>query len=105
MLCCEQIQEKSYEYGHLVIACSETHIEVSPVLQREKINDELWFPSLTNMMLAIAESIEIIGTIFPGFTCDENGYLPDEDEEREQWKTWTAIAKKYGSPRGQIIIN
>lgn len=95
----------SYENGRLVIAGSETQIEVSPVLQREDDDDRLWFPSLTNMILSIAESLETIGTLLPGCTCDENGDLPDRDEERKQWETWTAIAKKYGSPGGAILTN
>jgi hypothetical protein len=95
----------AYENGELVIAGSESQIEVSQVLQREGNNDKLWFPSLTNMMLAIAESLETIGTMMPGFTRDENGDRPNEDEEQEQWKSLTAIAKKYGSPRGEILTN
>ncbi len=95
----------SYENGELVITGSETQIELSPVLQREDGDDMLWFPSLTNMILAIAESLETIGTLLPGCTYDENGERPDRDEERKQWETWTAIAKKYGSPGGAILTN
>lgn len=95
----------SYENGELVIASVDIQTGFSPVLQREDLPDKLWFPSLTNMMLAIAECLEKIGTLMPGFTCDENGDRPDEDEEREQWKIWRAIAKKYGSPRGAILTN
>lgn len=95
----------SYENGELVIAGSETPIDVSPVLVREDGDDRLWFPSLTNMILAIAESLETIGTLLPGCTRDENGDLPDRDELRKQGETWTAIAKKYGSPGGAILTN
>lgn len=65
----------------------------------------MWFPSLTNMILAIAESIETIGTLLPGCTYDENGDLPDRDEVRKQGEIWTEIAKKYGSPGGAILTN
>lgn len=94
----------SYENGSLVIAGSETRIETSSVLQREG-RDKLWFPSLTNMMLAIAESLEEIGTLMPGFTRDENGDKPDKEVEREQWDKLEAITKKYGSPHGIIVTN
>lgn len=95
----------SYENGELGIAGSETQIDVSPVLQREDGDDKLWFPSLTNMILAIAESLETIGTLLPGCTYDENGDLPDRDEVRKQGERWTEIAKKYGSPTGAILTN
>ncbi len=95
----------SYENGLLVIAGSENQIDVSPVLAREGGDDELWFPSLTKMMLAIAESIETIGTLLPGCTRNENGDLPNREEDQRQWKIWTEIAKKYGSPRGAILTN
>lgn len=94
-----------YENGLLVIAGSDSEIEVSAVLQREDIKDKLWFPSLTNMMLAIAESVETIGTIMPGCMVDENGDFPSQDEVRKQWETLKSIARKYGSPRGIIVTN
>jgi hypothetical protein len=94
----------SYENGLLVISVSENQIDISPVLARED-DDKLWFPSLTKMMLAIAESIETIGTLLPGCTRNENGDLPNREEDQRQWKIWTEIAKKYGSPRGAILTN
>ncbi len=78
------------------------------MLRREK-GDELWFPSLTNMMLAIAESLETVGTIFPlcDVNSDDEDYGTDRYEEkmREQCKTVEVIAKKYGSPTGEIVTN
>jgi hypothetical protein len=93
----------SYENGILVIAGSETQLEACPVLQREG-RDKLWFPSLTNMMLAIADSIEAIGTLLPGDYSEDGNFL-DEREARERWETMAAIARKYGSPKGIIVTN
>ncbi len=62
---------------------------------------------LTNMMLAIAESLETLRSIYPpSIPPDEDGdtYL-DLDEEKERWKTLAAITKKYGSSKGVIITN
>jgi hypothetical protein len=94
----------SYENGMLVIAGAESPTEASIVMQNEA-RYELWFPSLTDMMLAIAETIETIGTLMPGSTVDEHGNSPEPDEEQRQWKIWRDTAKKYGSPRGAIITN
>lgn len=99
----------SYENGLLVLVGSPTQAETSPVLQREDIQDKLWFPSLTNMMLAIAESLETVGEILPDL-CTSPGredYGTEEYKEkiREDWKVVKAIAKKYGSPRGIILTN
>lgn len=93
-----------YENGNLVIAGSETQVETSSVLQREGC-DTLWFPSLTNMMLAIADSLEEIGTIMPGLTCDENGDWLDKEEVQEQWNKLEAIVKKHGSSHSLIVTN
>ncbi|MBD2168640.1 hypothetical protein H6G04_30125 [Calothrix membranacea FACHB-236] len=99
----------SYENGLLVIAGSDTQVEISPVLQREGRRDRLWFPSLTNMMLAIAESLETVGTILPElYRCyDDEEYGTDEYDEkiRQKCKVVQAIAKKYGSPKGAILTN
>jgi hypothetical protein len=95
----------SYENGMLVIAGSENKIDTSPVLIREDGDDKLWFPSLTKMMLAIAESIETIGTLVPGCTRDEKNDSPSREEVQRQSKIWTDIAKKYGSPGGAILTN
>lgn len=97
----------SYEYGELVIAGSETPTEVSPVLKKEDRKYELWFPSLTNMMLAIVEALETLKSIYPpSIPPNEDGdtYL-EPDEEKERWKTLAEITKKYGSSKGVIIIN
>jgi hypothetical protein len=94
----------SYENGVLLIGGLENQIDVSPVLQREDKRDELWFPSLTNMMLAIAECVEAIGTIFP-IRSYVNGERLEEDEVRERWDTMQTIARKYGSPSGMIVTN
>lgn len=99
----------SYENGKLVIVGSETKIETSPVLQREDIKDKLWFPSLTNMMLAIAEALETVGTILPQLSSnyDDEDYGTDDydDKIRKNCKIVGEIAKKYGSPRGTILTN
>jgi|GEM_PF-4723153 len=96
----------SAEYSHFVISGSQTQIDTSPVLI---INDEpkLWFPSLTDMMLAIAESIEATGTILPGWfdDPDDEDYGTDTYDEkiREKCSIVKAIARKYGSPEGVIL--
>ena len=99
----------SYENGSLVIAGSETQVANSPVLQREDCDPSLWFPSLTNMMLAIAESLETVGTIFPGVTIDDydENYGTNKYHEKlqKQLQVVEAIAQKYGSPRGRILTN
>lgn len=97
----------SYENGLLAIAGSETQVANSPVLKREERYD-LWFPSLTNMMLAIAESLETVGTILPGVTMDyneEHGTNKYHQKLQQQDMQVDAIAKKYGSPRGIILTN
>jgi hypothetical protein len=97
----------SSQYSHLVISGCQTQIATSPVLKVEDDRSELWFPSLTNMMLAIAESDEIVGTILPGWfkNCDDEDYGTDiyQEKVREQCSLVAAIAKKYGSPNGDII--
>ncbi|WP_162183043.1 hypothetical protein [Neosynechococcus sphagnicola] len=100
----------SYENGMLYIVGSETSAATSPVMQGED-KCRLWFPSFTNMMLAIAESLETLGGLFPPSIPrhdpryeDTDVYI-DRDEEREQWKTLATITKKYGSPHGIIITN
>jgi hypothetical protein len=95
----------SYENGILVIAGSENQIDISPVLVREGNDDRLWFPSLTKMMMAMAESIETIGTLIPGGTRDDRGDCPNREEVQRQSKIWTDIAKKHGSPGGAILTN
>ena len=97
----------SYENGWLAIAGSETQVANSPVIQRED-RDFLWFPSLTNMMLAIAESLETVGTIWPGVTdYHDEDYATNKYHQRieQQDMQVYAIAQKYGSPRGIIITN
>lgn len=98
----------SYEYGCLAIAGSETQVANSPVIRQDEDGDSLWFPSLTNMMLAIAESLETVGTIWPGVTIDYN----DEDygtnkyqKLQQQEMQVDAIARKYGSPTGAILTS
>ncbi|MBW4598653.1 MAG: hypothetical protein KME29_03340 [Calothrix sp. FI2-JRJ7] len=69
----------------LVILGSLTPTETSPVLQREDANnDKLWFPSLTNMMLAIAESLEKVGSILPALSSryDDEDYAADEYDKK-----------------------
>lgn len=95
----------SYENGSLVIAGSETQVANSPVLQREDGDPSLWFPSLTNMMLAIAESLETVGTIIPGLTIDDYETNKYREKLHKQWQVVEAIAQKYGSPRGMILTN
>ncbi|MHC5670890.1 hypothetical protein [Nostoc sp.] len=99
----------SYENGKLVIVGSETKIETSPVLQREDIKDKLWFPSLTNMMLAIAEALEIVGTILPELSSnyDDEDYGTDDydDKIRKNCKIVGEIAENNGSPLGTILTN
>ena len=98
----------SYENGLLAIAGSETQVANSPVIQREEGSDYLWFPSLTNMMLAIAESLETVGTIWSGVTRDYNedhGTNKYYQKLQQQDMQVDAIAKKYGSPRGIILTN
>jgi hypothetical protein len=63
------------------------------------------------MMLAIAESEEVAGTILPkGLesaienTADEDyGTESYKEKIREKFDMVVAIAKKYGSPSGDII--
>lgn len=97
----------SYENGSLFIAGSETQVENSPVLQLEERDHSLWFPSLTNMMLAIAESLETVGTIWPRVDYHNEDYATNKYREKiqEQWQVVEAIARKYGSPEGAILTN
>ncbi|MBE9163185.1 hypothetical protein [Tychonema sp. LEGE 06208] len=97
----------SYENGLLAIAGSETPVANSPVIQLEEGSDYLWFPSLTNMMLAIAESLETVGTILPDFDYHNEDYRTNKYREKiqEQLQVVEAIAIKYGSPRGAILTN
>jgi hypothetical protein len=96
----------SYENGLLMIVGSEDKAPTSPVLSREN-GDRLWFPSLTNMMLAILESLEVVGSIGLSTDYDDEDYgTPRYAEKiREQGQILEAIAKKYGSPRGIILTN
>jgi hypothetical protein len=95
-----------YENGLLMIVGSEHKVPTSPVLICED-GDELWFPSLTNMMLAILESLEVVGTIGMSTDFDDEDYgTPRYAEKiREQDEVIRAIAKKYGSPLGMILTN
>ncbi|MEG3976259.1 hypothetical protein QT970_16800 [Microcoleus sp. herbarium8] len=96
----------SYENGCLFISGSETKVENSPVLRLGECDPSLWFPSLTNMMLAIAESLETIGTIWPDLTIDDDETNKYHREKlHKQWQVVEAIAQKYGSPRGMILTN
>jgi len=99
----------SYENGSLFIAGSETQVANSPVLQLEDRDPSLWFPSLTNMMLAIAESLETVGTIFPGVSIDDydKNYGTNKYQEKlqKQLQLMEAIAQKYGSPTASILTN
>ncbi len=96
----------SAEYSHFVISGSQTQIDTSPVLI---VNDKskLWLPSLTDMMLAIAEFIEVTGTILPGWfdDPDDEDYGTDtyDAKVRDKCRIVKAIAKKYGSPEGVIL--
>lgn len=60
-------------------------------------------------MLAIAESLETVGSILPVLSrkYDDEDYGTDKSDEkiRENCKIVEAIAKKYGSPRGMILTN
>lgn len=97
----------SYENGYLVIAGSETPVEKLAVIQQEEGSNYLWFPSLTNMMLAIAESLETVGTIWPEVDYHDEDYATNKYREKiqEQWQVVEAIARKYGSPTGAILTN
>lgn len=95
----------SSENSFLVIAGSETKVENSPVLQQEDCDPSLWFPSLTNMMLAIAESLETVGTIWPAPTIDDYGTNKYHEKIQKQWQVVEAIAQKYGSPTANILTN
>lgn len=102
----------SYEYGWLFLIGSETPVATSPVMQGEEDREcKLWFPSLTNMVLAIAESLETLGSIWPPSIprhdprYEDGDVYIDRDEEREQWQTLAAIAQKYGSFHGIIVTN
>ncbi|MEG4865372.1 MULTISPECIES: hypothetical protein [unclassified Microcoleus] len=98
----------SYEYGCLAIAGSETQVANSPVIRQDEDGDSLWFPSLTNMMLAIAESLETVGSIWPGVTgYHDEDYATNKYHQRIQQQEMKvdAIAQKYGSPRGRILTN
>lgn len=103
------LQFVSYENGSLFIAGSETQVAHSPVLQLEDRDPSLWFPSLTNMMLAIAESLETVRTIIAGESIDDydENYGTNKYHEKlqKQWQVVKAIAQKYGSPRGRILTN
>ena len=101
----------SSEYSHLVISGSKIKAATSPVLKIEDGKAKFWFPSLTNMMLAIAESKETVGTILPkgleyiGENSADEDYGTEAYKEKicEKFDTVIAIAKKYGSPGGNII--
>ena len=103
------LQFVAYENGSLFIAGSETQVANSPVLQLEDRDPSLWFPSLTNMMLAIAESLETVRTIIAGESIDDydENYGTNKYHEKlqKQWQVVKAIAQKYGSPRGRILTN
>lgn len=93
----------SYEYGFLVLVGSQNPIESSPVLKLEDRTGKLWFPSLTNMMLATAECIETINTILPDGYCDDGIY--SEEKYQTEIDTMNYIANKYGSSSGWIVTN
>jgi hypothetical protein len=95
----------SYENGALFIAGSETQVANSPVLRLEDCDPSLWFPSLTNMMLAIAESLETVGTILPGSTLEDYGTNKYHEKLQKQCQVIGAIAQKYGSPTASILTN
>jgi hypothetical protein len=95
----------SYENGSLFIAGSETQVANSPVLQLEDRDPSLWFPSLPNMMLAIAESLETVGTIEPAPTIEDYGTNKYHEKLQKQWQVMEAIAQKYGSPTASILTN
>ncbi|OKH29587.1 hypothetical protein NIES2101_43225 [Calothrix sp. HK-06] len=61
------------------------------------------------MMLAIAESLETVGSILPALSSryDDEDYGTDEYDKkiRSNCKIVEAIAKRYGSPRGIILTN
>jgi hypothetical protein len=76
----------SSEYNHLVIPGSKIQVATSPVLIVEDGKAELWFPSLTNMMLAIAESKEAVGTILPTGLESIVENIDDEDYGTEAYK-------------------
>ncbi len=99
------LQFVSYENGSLFIAGSETQVANSPVLLLEDRDPYLWFPSLTNMMLAIAESLETVGTIWPAPTIEDYGTNKYQEKLQKQWQVIEAIAQKYGSPTASILTN
>ena len=94
-----------------MISGSKIKTDTSPVLKVEDGEAELWFPSLTKMMLAIAESEEAAGTILPKGLESIVENIDDEDYGTEAYKEKIrkkfdmviAIAKKHGSPSGDII--
>jgi hypothetical protein len=96
----------SYENGLLVIAGSENEAASSPVLSRED-GDRLWFPSLTHMMLAILEALEMVGTIGFDMNFDDEDYGTSRyvEKVKAQDEVIRTIAKKYGSPLGLILTN
>lgn len=106
----------SSEYYFLVITASETNVATSPVFIRENIKEELFFPSLTNMMMAIVESLETVGSVSPLIkgNCDAKDYgtafyqdIRDEDLYQDicdyEDEIVIKIAQKYGSSGGSII--
>ena len=99
------LQFVSYENGSLFIAGSETQVANSPVLQLEDRDPSLWFPSLTNMMLAIAESLETVGIIWSAPTIEDYGTNKYQEKLQKQWQVIEAIAQKYGSPTASILTN
>jgi hypothetical protein len=99
------LQFVSYENGSLFIAGSETQVANSPVLLLEDSDPSLWFPSLTNMMLAIAESLETVGTIWPAPTIEDYGTNKYQEKLQKQWQVIEVIAQKYGSPTASILTN
>ena len=78
----------SSENSIWIIEGTETKVETSPVYEYESYKD-LWFPSLTNMMLAMAEADEKVGTLFPQENYDDDDWGTEEYEEkiRNDWKT------------------
>lgn len=95
------------ENTSLVIAGSETPTDVSPVLESEEGpgSERLWFPSLTNMMLAIADAVDAFGTIMPASYLGSDSGERGKRERSERWRIAKEITKKYGSPHGTILTN
>lgn len=94
------------EYYFLLITGSEHEVKTSPIVKRKNIKEKLFFPRLTNMMMAIVESLEKVGSVCPLIKdyCDADYESPlYQDQCDYEDEIVSKIAQKYGSPDGSII--